>query len=792
MGFITQFWRQIQADKAFSLINLAGLTVAITCSLLIFTYVSYHYSFNHFHEDSERIYRLLTIDKSQPNANPAGMVTNALIPTVRDEIPEVELAARFEFTLSVTVRVNERIHYLEQALLAEPEFFQVFNFPPIAGESGTALDEPNTVVVSQSFARQLFGDQEPIGQVVNIFNSRDMRVVGVFADMPANSHIQSDLIISMRLDPAVSPRFAERYVSWRSISMQSYIRLYPGSDPSLVEQKIQKLMEEREESGYISVIMQPLDDIHLHSQEVEAEVNASKEDYRQMYVFIGIAVLLMTIAVCNYINLSTAKAVTRAKEVGIRKTVGASRSQLIVQFLAESLIMIAIATLLSLILIELISPWIAIPTIDNQLDYLFSDASLVLIALAILLGIGLVAGIYPALVLSSQKMMGGLKGSYAKSKKGIAIRRGLVVMQMAISTIVIIALFVINAQIGSLQRTPLGFNAQNVVHLDFREEAMFGRYDALVNELNTIPEIVSLTNVSMLPGLLGKNAYSPQEGARASTEVMMGYSVVDASFIPTLQINLVEGENFNDTMSNSELPPVIVNQAAARAFEWSGSPIGKVLRGGSGADYRVVGLLANTRFSGPQHPEEPYVLHFSSEPNWVTMARIAPESMATGLEKIRTVWERIYPDHPFEYVMLSDRMEGLLGEEVKFASQLFEFTFIAMFIACLGLYGHATFSANQNLREMGIRKVFGASDSDIFKLIVREYGALMLIANVIAWPIAFILVNRWLTDFANPIDAEIGQFLQAALIVVALGSLAISATVLRVIRTNPVFTLRHE
>ena len=524
MRFITQFWRQFQADRSFGLINLAGLTVAITCALIIFTYVSYHHSFNRFHVDSDRIHRLLTIDTSQPNVNPAGMVTNALIPAIRSEIPEVELATRFQFSLSVTVRANEQVHYLEQALLAEPEFFEIFNFPLIAGVSGEALDDPNTVVLSQSFARQLFGQQEPIGQVINIFNSRDMRVVGIIEDMPANSHIQADLIMSSQPDPSWPTEARARNESWRAISMQAYIKLSPDSDPALVEDKIQQLMEKREESGYISVVMQPLDDVHLHSQEVQSEVNAGKEDFRKMYVLSGVAVLLIMIAVCNFINLSTAKAVTRAKEVGIRKTVGASRRQLIAQFLTESFVMMAIASILSLILVELISPWIAIPTISGPLNYLFSDITLVLLALTALMGTAFIAGMYPALVLCSQKPIGGLKGRYAKSRKGIIIRKSLVVVQIAISTMAIIALLVINAQIGFLQNRPLGFEPRDLVYIDFLEESMFSRYQALADELEAIPEISSFTNSSFLPGgLLGKLGYAPQEGPQSNTEILLSY-----------------------------------------------------------------------------------------------------------------------------------------------------------------------------------------------------------------------------------------------------------------------------
>ncbi|MDO9478240.1 MAG: hypothetical protein Q7L07_16145, partial [Pseudohongiella sp.] len=308
-----------------------------------------------------------------------------------------------------------------------------------------------------------------------------------------------------------------------------------------------------------------------------------------------------------------------------------------------------------------------------------------------------------------------------------------------------------------------------------------------------IPEVVSFTNSSFLPGgLWGKFGYKPQEGSQTSTEFLTNTVTVDATFFQTMQIDLLEGENCNSAFTASDLRPVILNQAASQAFEWADSSIGKILRGASGTHYRVVGVVANARFRGPQHAAEPFVFHCGTEPTWAVVVRMAPNSMASGLGKIEQIWQGIYPEHPFAYAQLSDVVEGLLGEEVEFASQLFEFTFIAMFIACLGLYGHATFSANQSAKGMGIHKVFGASGRDIFQLILREYGSLLLIANVIAWPLGFILVHLWLSDFVDPVKVDVWYFIKGALIVIALGSLTISTKVWRVVRTNPVQTLRYE
>ena len=272
----------------------------------------------------------------------------------------------------------------------------------------------------------------------------------------------------------------------------------------------------------------------------------------------------------------------------------------------------------------------------------------------------------------------------------------------------------------------------------------------------------------------------------------MNYALIDPYFISTMGLSLAEGENFNDTMTNPELRSVIINEAAARSFEWSDTPVGQILRGSNGRNYRVVGVVANARFQGPQHAFEPFVFHYRTEPDWAVSIRMVPQAMETGLAKIESIWERVYPEHPFAYEMLSNRVEGLLGEEVEFSSQLFEFTFIAILIACLGLYGHATFSANQYAKATAIRKVFGASGIDILRFNLREYGVLLLLANVIAWPTGFFLIELWLSDFSDTVEVELSYFFEATLAVVLLGALAVSSNVWRVVRNNPVTTLHYE
>lgn len=796
MNFTRQLWRQFKADKTLSAINIVGLTVAITCTLVIFNYVSYHLSFDTFHQGSERIHRLLTLDANQPELPPSTMTTNALVPAIREAIPEVEAITRFMYSLSVVFRLEDRVHVLNSAFLADPEFFQVFSFPLKNGVSGEILDEPNTVILSQRFATQMFGDEEPVGKNLRVFNSRDMRVVGILEDIPANSHLQTDAIISIRADPNLNTERVEAMQnSWLTIFMNAYLKLHEGSDPAVVEEKIKQLMREREESGYITTEMQSLHDIHLHSSNLGPFApDAGKEDVRKIFVLISVALLLLVIAVCNFINLATARAVSRAKEVGVRKIAGAHRWQLAGQFFAESLAVIVVATALSLCLVEVLSPWVSIAGIEHPLVYLFSDATRVLIAFSTLTAVAFLAAFYPAIVLSSQRTSAALKGNYAKSATGTATRKSLIVVQFTISTAVMIVLLVINAQIGFLQDQELGFEPEGLVHVDFSDSSMWEQYDVLANELSNIPQIESFTTSSFLPsqGDWGKSEYAPLEGDRAGSGVLVNTAEVNASFLRTYYTDLLMGQDFSDDMSSSALNPVIVNQAAATLYQWNDTPIGKTLRMRDGTDHTIVGVTEDVRFGGLQNVVEPLVLHYQREATWVLAVRMSPENLATGLAALQAAWERVYPEYQFEYGMLSDNIAGLLGEEVKFAAQLFQSTFIAIFIACLGLYGHAVFSAHQNAREVGIRKVFGATATDILQLLVKDYGVLILIANVIAWPIALYLLNLWLSEFSERIDADIWYFVQAALIVVSLAALTVSVKMKQVMGTNPVKVLRYE
>ncbi|MDP2139275.1 MAG: ABC transporter permease [Gammaproteobacteria bacterium] len=795
MYTLRQLWRQFQADKLFALINIAGLTLSISCYLIIFIYVGFHYSFDKFHPDSERIYRLLSVNTNQPETSVTGMVTNALLPAIRAEIPEVELATRFQPTIDLTVRVDDKVHFLDMAYLVDADFFRMFNFPITAGVGGEAMDEPNTLILSQSFAEELFGEEDPIGKVVRLFDRRDMRVVGIMADMPANSHLQVDAVASLRPDPAWSEETAANLDSWLNISMHAYFKLAPGSDPEIAEQKIQQLMAEREESGYISAVIQPLHDAHLYSSHIAfGDVSDVREDYRKIFILIAIAILLLAIAVCNYINLTTAKSVARTREIGIRKVVGANQSQLIKQFLAESCCLILVACLLSFVVIDLISPWMTVASIENPIPYLFSNPGLMVIAFALLTITGLIAGLYPALVLTSQKTVRAIKGNYSKSKRGKLIRRSLVVFQFFMSTTVIIWLLAINGQIAFLQNQSLGFNPEGIINMSFPDPSMSERYPALASELEGIPEIESFTSTSFMPagGGWGKTGFAPMEGPVAGVETVMNHGAVDASFIETLQMRIILGEDFNENLADTTLNPVILNEAAVRAFQWADSPINKTLRSTSGRDYVVVGVIEQIHFDGLINAIEPLILRYSTIPGFVVASRFSPNTMATGLVKLEQAWTQIYPEYPFTYRVLTDNVAGLLEDEVGFATQLFQFALIAIFIACLGLYGHATFSANQEAKNVGIHKVFGASTIDILKFISKEYGLLLLIANAIAWPAGFLLVELWLSGFAERIDAGIAIYLQSMLIVVVVAAVTIGSKIWEVVRANPVEVLRDE
>lgn len=798
MQGIRHSWRSIAKNKTYSLINVTGITVAITCGLIIFSYIGFHLSFNLFHENSERIYRVLSLDESTAAGNRSGMHSNALVPAIRNELPEVEAATRFFVAIGATLRYDEEVRSLDNLYFAEADFFEFFNFPLLSGVAGEVLREPNTVVISESYSRELFGEEDPFGKVLNIFNTRDFRIVGVMKDFPSNSHLQMDMVASANPDPAWSDTMQDYLNSWDTISMQSYLRLAEGSDRLLVEQKVSGIIQSNQPNQNLAAVLQPLQDVHLRSQDVLFEVNNNKGDIVTIYQFSAVAVLLLMAAVCNFVSLSTAMSMGRAREVGVRKTVGATRSQLFLKFMGETYALVAIASLLSLILglavINFSSPLFSLVVEESFLAVLFANPVWIVSAGLGLSAFAFLAGFYPALVLSSFSIVDVLRNNYSANATGSKLRKGLVVVQFTISIGLVISLFAANNQLGFLQNKSVGFDASNILRVGLSEAAQFDSLQTFRIELERLPEVTSYSNANLVPvvGGPGRSSFMAIEGPTSGSEILLNSSQVDHHFVSTLGMSIISGQNFQANSTDNIENPILINRAAQELYQWQDNAVGKQLRLNGGTLYTIIGVIEDFHIGNMRFAIEPLVLSQAEASSFGNVIKIGEGQFSAAVAKIQAVWERIYPDYPFEYSVYSQDIDGLLREEESFASQLFQFAIIAVFIACLGLYGLASYTTNLRSKEVGVRKILGASEISLTGLVLREYAYLIAMSVLIAWPLSYYAIVYWLSGFAYRIEISLGPFLQATLLVVLVGFFAVSSVIWRLISSNPVNVLRHE
>ena len=796
MNKLTHAWRYLARNKTFAIINIAGMAVSIACTLMILAYVGFHFSFDRFHDESERMYRVLSVSENVGGVREVGgMHPGALIPAVRREIPEVEEAIKFFWGESVTVRIQDRYHYLDKVFFAESNFFEFFDFPLLAGQPEDVLRDPNTAVISESLGRLLFGEEDPVGKIVRLFNTRDFRITGIMADMPANSHLHAEVVGSILPDPNWSGNNQGFFNSWRNVDTVPYVKLFEGSDPESVQSRVNEIIESNQVFPGLSAQLQSLNDVHLRSTGITFEQNENKRNLQEMYMLGAIAFMLMFAAVSNYINLTTARSMTRAVEVGIRKTSGANRIQLARQFIGETFILLMLSAVLGFVLAETIGPLFGLTLSESLFSTLVSNPAYFLLATGGLILLAILAGSYPAFVMSAYQTADVLRGRFSTGTKGTRLRKTLVVVQFSIAVCLLIGLLVANNQLNYMKNKPLGFDLTNVISVPFSEAGQFERYQAFSNELNSIPEIEAVASASAAPGLggWGRFTYEPTDGPIQGEELVVNTYGVGEHYVEVLGLKVVQGRNFRSELADGQENPVLLNESAARFFQWQSSPVGKQLRARDSTLYTVVGVVEDYHLESLQFEIAPLLLTYNDGASWGTVMKIREGMMADALEKVEIAWEEVYPTYPFGYRVYSDSIDSsLIGDEQLLTSQLFQFTVIAMFIACLGLYGLASFTANEKAKEIGVRKVYGATSLSVFQLVLKEQLLLIGLAVLVACPPAFYFMNTWLSSFAFRTDLSLWNFVAGSLVAVLVGVVTISTIVWKASQANPIDALRYE
>lgn len=797
--------RSLLRSKLTSFINIAGLGFALACAMLIYLYVRDELSYDRFNKNADRTYRVTRnfISRDGSVSLHLGHLAPPFGPLLKADFSEIEEEARtinWGILFALEENGERKMSFDEDnTFIAEPSIFKIFTIPFLKGNPGQALVRPFTMMLSDETAMKYFGTVDVVGKHLRADNAFDLEITGVFKALPDQSHWHPTILISfstLENDNIYGREGLEH--NWGNNSFSTYILVNDDFDARRIESLFPAFIDRHMEShdngpkpsSWTNLFVQPLTSIHLHSH-LDSEIEANG-NINNVYTMAVIGIFIILIACFNFINLSTARATKRAKEVGLRKVVGAFRRQLVIQHLGESLLIAFMALTIAIILDSLSVGWLNSFTGKSLQLNLTNNATTTLAFLAFTVATGLVAGLYPAFVISRYKPALILKGHKATGGRA-TIRKGLVVAQFTISVILMIATTIILQQLRFVNNRDLGYARDQVVTLSYYGDEL-GDFDVFRNELMNSAVIRNVTRSSRIPTgrlLDSQGSYIQKGDTIAATDVVIKDVRIDPDFFDTYGIPIVAGRNFSKEIKSDDSLGFIINEAAVRMIGWANDEaVGKVFQNGH-TKGQIVGVVRDFHFESLHEPIIPIVFHLQPHYNRISV-RIAGSDMQAGIAQMEKTWKAFLPQRPFEYRFLSDIYQQLYNTEQKESELFLIFSGLAILIASLGLFGLATYNTMQRVKEIGIRKVLGASVPNILGLLSREIVILILIANVIAWPVAWYAMNRWLNNFAYRVDMNLTVYLLAAVLAVLIALLTVSIQTIRAALANPASTLRYE
>lgn len=810
INYLKVAFRSLTRNKLTSFINIAGLALAMTCCLLIYLFVKDELSYDRYHANTERIYRVTRNFLSQDGSVSLhlGHLAPPFGPLLKNDFPDIkEVARTFQYNLLFAIEENgeRKLSFNEpNTFIAEPSLFKIFSIPVLQGDPDESLDRPFTVMLSDKMAQKYFGDENVQGKHFRVNNQFDLEITGVFQSFPAQSHWHPDFLVSFSTleDDNIYGRQGLE-TNWGNNSFGTYILVNDQFDAKKVQAEFPAFIDRHMgqtaaannypmPSTWTNLFLQPLTDIHLYSH-LDSEVEANG-NINNVYMMSVIGIFIILIACFNFINLSTARATKRAKEVGLRKVVGAFKNQLVFQYLSESVLTALLALGFAIGFTSLAISWLnAFTGKSLQLNLLIHASTTSVIIVATLL-VGAIAGIYPAFVIAGFKPALILKGNQGSSKGKSSIRKVLVVAQFATSIVLIIATVIIFQQLNYMNSQDLGYTKDRVITMRYYSDELSNSYDAFYNELVKNTAIKNVGRSSRVPTgrLLDSQGAQVQQGdSLVSTDVTIKNVRVDHAFFDTYDIPINHGRNFSKEIKSDDSLAFILNESAVRMIGWSGEEaVGKVLQYG-GVKGQVIGVVNDFHFESLHEPIVPLVFHLAPSYNRLSVA-VAGNDLQTGLSHVEKLWKEFLPERPFEHSFLTDQYKALYDSEQKQSQLFIVFSGLAIFIASLGLFGLATFNTLQRVKEIGIRKVLGASIPSILTLLSKEIVMLIIIANLIAWPVAWYFMNEWLNGFAYHVTMNVGIYILAAFAAIAIALVTVSTQTIRAAMTNPARTLRNE
>jgi len=789
--------RNIRRNKIYSMISVFGLAIGITGASLLYLYVNDELSYDRFHEKSDYIYRIVEIsDNADQGIRYFGQTAPVLGATLEDTYPEIQEMVRVYRPVGHIDMLwkGERIHE-RNYLLADPGFFRMFDFKFLMGDEENALAEPNSVIITKRIADQLFGDENPIGKDLPLNNITPVTVTGVVKNVPDNSHLQFDYVIS-RENTAIN---WDQYLNdWSEYGAYTYLLLDPSTNVQQFKDKLDTFIQNKQEenSDARNFYLQSLSDIYFNSADIEFGIEQSHGNLFYITIFSAIGVFLLLIAGINYMNLATALSARRGREIGIRKAAGAEKKQLVLQFLSESVVIALLACLISYFLIELSLPFFNELTGKEFLLNGDTAGTILALLLAIGLSLGILSGSYPAFYLALIRPIRVLKSKTELKGGNLVLRKVLVVTQFALSVVLIIGTLGIYKQMNYIQSADLGYDSEHMLVVDINHGNVRSRFKAMKQELERIPGVVLAATSSRVPGEQRsiEQVYSRSIESSSQDSVQAYFMSFDEDMVNQYDLEFVEGSNFTGNKGVDSLT-VLINEAAAEALNMD-EPVGNYLDlSGANDPIKIAGVLKDFHFQSMHHEIAPLIIGYWANPIRVIdyfSIKLAGNNMQATIESIKEVHEQFDPETAMEYRFLDQQIDQKYRAEIR-AGQMFGIGGgVTIFIACMGLFGLAMLTTETRIREIGIRKVLGATVSDILRLLTKDFVKLVFIAFLIAIPVGWAVMNSWLNNFAYRTELGFGVFVAAGVTALLLSVLTISWQAVRAAFTNPVESLRSE
>jgi putative ABC transport system permease protein len=782
-------FRNLKKQKTFTFINIAGLTVGITCCLMIFLFVQNEFSFDRFHRNSGDIYRVMRAGELDGTGQPVPYLSAPYATALENDFPDAVSRAVRVLPTNGLVSYGAVAFTEKKVYLADADFFELFDFKLVQGNSGDVLKDPGNVVLTRSTAKKYFGNEDPMGKVITVDKEYRLKVTGIAEDVPANSHLNFDLVMPLS-------NFASQswFSVWNNNNLFTYVQLAPGTDRKALSRAFHGFVQKylpatTPEKAKSTLVLSPLTGIYF--EEAGPWDNVRHGSRNVVYIFISIGFLILFIACINFMNLATARATERAREVGLRKVLGAVRKQLVVQFMGESFLLAIISCLLAMILLQLLMPAYQ-SILGYPLPAYWSNPYLYLFITGVILVVGILAGSYPALLLSSFSPIESLRGKLKLGKGGSYFRKALVIFQFSSTVLLIIGMLIIGSQMDYVRGKDLGFDKEQSVVVQLDNNEIWNGRQRFKRLLESQPNIKMVSLMSGVPGGFHDNFSFQVDDQVTNQQFRTVFS--DFEYLKILGIKLIAGRDFSSSFATDSSGSVIINREAAAVAGWTpqqalGKRIQNLMR--DSVPRTVIGVVENFHFLSLKEKMQPIVIA-GNDDRRVAVIKLTGGSLRNGVESIRKIYSQIAPVYPFEFVFLDQQFNEHYQVDLRQQKILGGFSAVAIFIACLGLFGLSSYTAVRRTKEIGVRKVLGSSTRSIVVLLSKDLLKPVLTGTVIAIPLGYLAMSRWLENFAYRTSLHWWVFGGAAMIAILIALMTVGWQAMRAAHANPVKSLRTE